>query len=220
MTQDKVFSTDPISEETARRVFEDYHERIEAERSGPRIEAPGGRDGGHDQRMRAIGPETGRLLHSIVSSLKSPRVLEVGTSFGYSTLWLAHAAWQAKGEVTTIEKHAYKSAYARDMAERARLDTVIRFHVDDALECIGRMEGPFDFVFIDLWKELYVSTLEALLPKLTSGAIVVADNMLRPSSEAVSAYASLVRSMPGVRSLTIPVGTGVEISVFGTDHSA
>lgn len=50
-----------------------------------------------------------------------------------------------------------------------RLDAVIRFHVDDALEGIGRIEGRFDFVFIDLWKELYVPTLEVVLPKLTSG---------------------------------------------------
>lgn len=220
MTQYDAFSTDPIRDEAARAIFEEYHERMQAERSGPRIEAPGGRDGGHDQRMRAIGPETGRLLHSIVSSLETPRVLEVGTSFGYSTLWLAHAARQTGGEVTTIEKHAYKSAYAKEMAERARLDAVIRFHVDDALEGIRRIEGRFDFVFIDLWKELYVPTLEAVLPKLTSGAIIVADNMLRPGSEAVAAYAASVRRIPGVRSLTLPVGTGVEISVFGTDHSA
>lgn len=94
MTQYEAFSKDPIRDEAARAIFEEYHKRMQTERSGPRIEAPGGRDGGHAQRMRAVGPETGPLLHSIVSSRQTPGVFEVGTSFGYSTLWLAHAARQ------------------------------------------------------------------------------------------------------------------------------
>lgn len=220
MTDDKSLSTDPIQDETTGQIFRLYHERMRAERSRPRIEAPGGRDGGHDQRMRAIGPETGRLLHSIVSSRPAPRVLEVGTSFGYSTLWLAHAAQQAGGHVVTIEKHEYKSLYAEDMARRAGLEAIVSFHIRDALEGISEMQGPFDFVFIDLWKDLYVPTLEAVLPKLANGAIIAADNMLRPGSEEVRAYAAAVRKVPGMSSLTLPVGTGVEISIYDTSHAA
>lgn len=220
MADHQALLTDPIEDETTRQIFALYHDRMRTERSSPRIEAPGGRDGGHDQRMRAIGPETGRLVHSIVSSRPAPRVLEVGTSFGYSTLWLAHAAKQAGGHVVTIEKHEYKSVYAQDMARRAGLEAIISFHVGDALHGISEMEGPFDFVFIDLWKDLYVPTLEAVLPKLANGAIIAADNMLRPGSEEVRAYAKAVRSKPGMRSLTLPVGTGVEISVYDTNHAA
>lgn len=208
--------TDPITDDARRAVFQDYHERMLAERTAPRVEAPGGRDGGEDYRMRAIGPETGRLLHSIVSSLSKPRILEIGTSFGYSTLWLADAARQANGQVITLEKHGYKSAYAHDMATRAGLAKYIDFQVGDALELIPALAPGFDFVFIDLWKHLYLPALDSVRPKLRANAIIAADNMIRPASNEVRAYGRQIRATDGFRSLLLPVGTGLEISVLET----
>ncbi|MVA37110.1 O-methyltransferase [Agrobacterium vitis] len=210
-------ATDPIGSTPLRAVLEEYHVRMLAERAGPRIEVRGGRDGGEDQRMRAIGPETGRLLHTIVASLSAPKVLEVGTSFGYSTLWLADAARLAGGHLTTIELHRYKSAYATDMAARAGLSDHIDFLVGDALELIPAFEGRFDFVFIDLWKDLYLPVLDAVRTKLNAGAIIAADNMIRPGSDEVRNYGRVVRDLPGVRSLLLPVGTGLEISILEED---
>lgn len=220
MTPSTAYSTNPIEDEALTRVFQEYHQRIQAERTAARVEAPGGRDGGQDQRMRAIGPETGRLLHSIVASLEKPRILEVGTSFGYSTLWLADAARRRGGNVITLEKHAYKSDHAQHMARRAGLEETITFEIADALEAIGKLEGVFDVVFIDLWKDLYVPTLQAVLPKLAAGAIIVADNILRPGSEEIRAYVRAVRAVPGMSSVTLPVGTGVEISILESKLSS
>lgn len=195
-------------------VLELYHARMHEERSRPRVEAPGGRDGGMDQRMRAIGPETGQLLNILARALPSPTILELGTSFGYSGIWLAEAARASGGRLITMELHAYKSDYARDMSTRAGLSPFVDFRVGDAVQMIGELQGKVDFVFVDLWKDLYVLCLDAFYPRLNPGAIVVADNMLRPGSEDVRAYGRAIRAKPGMTSVLLPVGTGIEVSRY------
>lgn len=195
-------------------VFDLYHARMREERSQPRMEPPGGRDGGHDQRMRAIGPETGQLLNILARSLDKPTILELGTSFGYSGLWLAEAARAAGGRLITMELHEYKSVYAREMAERAGLSEWIDYRVGDAVAMIGELANNVDFVFVDLWKDLYVPCLEAFYPRLNPGAIIVADNMIRPGTEDVKRYGRAVRALPGISSVLLPVGSGIEVSRF------
>jgi predicted O-methyltransferase YrrM len=195
-------------------VLAQYHARMQQERSQPRVEPPGGRDGGQDQRMRAVSPDAGQLLNILAKSLAEPVILELGTSFGYSGIWLAEAARASGGRLITMELHAYKSQYAEEMAAKAGLSDWIDFRVGDAVQMIGELSGKVDFVFVDLWKDLYVPCLEAFYPKLNPGAIIVADNMLRPGSEDVRAYGQAVRAKPGMRSVLLPVGTGMEVSRY------
>ncbi|OCJ04360.1 methyltransferase [Rhizobium sp. AC44/96] len=195
-------------------VLDAYHELIDKEKNSPREEAPGGRDGGQDRRLRAVGPQTGQLLNIIAKSLVAPTILELGTSFGYSGIWLAEAARQTGGRLITMELHKYKSAYARDMATKAGLSDHIDFRVGDAVAMIGDLQIGIDLDLVDLWKDLYVPCLEAFYPKLNPGAIVIADNMTRPGNEDVRAYARAIRSKPGITSVEIPVGAGLEISRF------
>jgi len=77
---------------------------------------------------------------------------------------------------------------------------------------IGELPAGFDFVLVDLWKDLYLPCLEAFFPKLNPGAIVVADNMTRPGGENVMRYARAIRALPGMTSILLPVGSGIEIS--------
>lgn len=195
-------------------VLSTYEAMIAKERTSPRIEPPGGRDGGHDQRMRAIGPETGQLLNILVKSLEAPVILELGTSFGYSGIWLAEAARATGGRLITMELHAYKSAFAREMSEKAGLSGFADFRVGDAVEMIGALETGVDFVFVDLWKDLYVPCLEAFYPRLNPGAIIVADNMIRPGDDGVKAYGRAIRGKPGMSSVLLPVGSGIEVSRY------
>lgn len=195
-------------------VLEIYHQRMAEERTTPPADVPGGRDGGLDQRMRAIGPETGRLLNILVKSLKTPTILELGTSFGYSGIWLAEAARASGGRLITMEMHDYKSAHAKAMSERAGLSDHVDFLVGDAVQMIAGIEDGIDFVFLDLWKDLYTPCLEAFYPKLNPGAIIVADNMLHPGGEDVQAYGRAVRAMKGMDSILLPVGSGIEISRY------
>jgi|TARA_R110002124_G_scaffold66982_5_gene182031 predicted O-methyltransferase YrrM len=197
-------------------VLDVYHDRINEERTQPRTEPPGGRDGGQDMRMRAVGPKTGELLNILARSLEAPRILEIGTSFGYSGIWLGEAARASGGRLITMEMHEYKSRYAQKMATEAGLADYIDFQVGDAVALIEQLQGGVDFVLLDLWKDLYVPCLEAFYPKLNQGAIVVADNMIRPANTGVEAYARAIRAKPGISSVMLPVGSGLEISRLAT----
>ncbi|WP_428399644.1 O-methyltransferase [Marinobacter salarius] len=197
-------------------VLDVYHDRINEERTQPRTEPPGGRDGGQDMRMRAVGPKTGELLNILARSLEAPRILEIGTSFGYSGIWLGEAARASGGRLITMEMHEYKSRYAQKMAAEAGLADFIDFQVGDAVALIEQLQGGVDFVLLDLWKDLYVPCLEAFYPKLNPGAIVVADNMIRPANTGVEAYARAIRAKPGISSVMLPVGSGLEISRLAT----
>lgn len=201
-------------DEKINTVLETYHARIHKEHSAPRELPPGGRDGGQDQRMRAVGPQTGQLINILAKSLETPTILEIGTSFGYSGIWLGEAARATGGRLITLELHEYKSLYAREMAEKAGLADYIDFQVGDAVQLIEALSGRVDFVLLDLWKDLYVPCLEAFYPKLNPGAIIVADNMIRPGNDDVKRYGRAIRAKAGITSVLLPVGTGLEVSRF------
>jgi predicted O-methyltransferase YrrM len=194
-------------------VLDVYHARIREDRSKPREMPPSGRDGGQDQRMRAVGPNTGQFINILAKSLKAPTILELGTSFGYSGIWLAEAARATGGRLITMELHGYKSAFAHEMAIKAELADFIDFKIGDAVQMIGKLQTSVDFVLVDLWKELYVPCLEAFYPKLNAGAIIVADNMLGTDPN-VKVYGKAVRTKPAITSVLLPVGSGIEVSRF------
>jgi predicted O-methyltransferase YrrM len=99
------------------------------------------------------------------------------------------------------------------MAEKAGLADVIDFKVGDAVEMIHELRGGVDFVLVDLWKDLYLPCLEAFYPRLNSGAIIVADN-ISPGRIDVARYVQAVQAKPGMTSIMLPVGQGLEISRF------
>lgn len=192
-----------------------YHERIAEEQAAFRQGPSGGLSSGErDQRLLAVGPETGQLINILAKSLPAPTILEIGTSYGYSGIWLAEAARASGGRVITLELQDYKSAYAREMSAKAGLADYVDFRVGDAVELINRLEIKIDFVLLDLWKDLYVPCLEAFYPKLNPGALIVADNMIRPGGEDVRRYGRAVREKAGISSVLLPVGAGIEVSRF------
>jgi predicted O-methyltransferase YrrM len=195
-------------------VLDAYHERMRAEDEDRKARPPDRTDDWRDRQLLAVGPDTGRLINILARSLTAPNILELGTSYGYSGIWLAEAARAAGGRLTTMELQGYKSAYARDMATKAGLAEHVDFKVGDAIAMIAALPFRLDFVLVDLWKDLYVPCLDAFYPKLNPGAILVADNMLRPGGESVRQYAEAVRAKPGMTSVLLPVGSGIEVSRF------
>lgn len=192
-----------------------YHARIEEENTvRARLPHAPERVGGPDTWMRAVGPQTGQLINILARSLAAPQILEIGTSYGYSGIWLAEAARAAGGRLITMELLDYKSAHAQEMTARAGLSEFVDFRVGDAVRMIEEHEGKFDFILLDLWKDLYVPCLEAFYPKLNPGALIVADNMLRPASDEVRIYRKVVRSKPDIVSMMLPVGMGLELSCY------
>jgi predicted O-methyltransferase YrrM len=169
-----------------------------------------------DEFLIAVGPATGQLLNILAKSVKAKTILELGTSYGYSTVWLAEAARATGGKLITLEKADYKQDYARAMLAKAGLAAHVEFRLGDALETIASLPGPFDFVLVDLWKELYIPCLDLFYPKLSPGAFIAADNMLLPENYRESAlkYRKHVRTKPKIDSVLLSVGSGVELSRY------
>jgi predicted O-methyltransferase YrrM len=169
-----------------------------------------------DEMLLPVGRETGTLLNLLVKSGEARRILEVGSSYGYSTTWLAEGARAVGGKVTSLELKADKTAYAGAQLARAGLAAYVEFHIGDALASLKALAGPFDLVLIDLWKDLYVPVFELLHPKLAQGAIVVADNMLQPESARphARAYRERVRAAHDMTSVLLSIGNGIEVSRY------
>jgi predicted O-methyltransferase YrrM len=167
-----------------------------------------------DELLLQVGPESARILHSLIVGLHAQNIVELGTSYGYSTLWLADAARQVGGTVITVELADDKQTYAKEMLCRAGLDSYVDFRCGDALTILDALAGPVEFVFVDLWKDLYIPCFKLFYPKLATGALVVADNMIYPEmwQSEVAAYRAHVRALPGVESILLPTGSGLEIS--------
>ena len=163
------------------------------------------------RRMLNITPETGRLLWILVRSSGARRILEVGTSNAYSTLWLADAARATGGRVTTLEADPGKIALARENLRRGGCADLVEIVEGRAAEAIARLAGPFDLVFLDADRASYLTYLELVLPKIVPGGLVVADNVTSHPTE-LEAYLARVKSHPGLFSVTVPVGKGEEIT--------
>jgi predicted O-methyltransferase YrrM len=169
-----------------------------------------------DEFLLPIGRASGTMLNVLIREAKAKSILEIGTSYGYSTLWLAEAAAATGGTVVTMELRPGKIDYAKQQLAKAGLAEHVEFHAGDALTILRTLSGPFDFVLLDLFKELYVSCLDIIYPKLKPGALIAADNMLEPefSRPASEAYRQNVRTRKDISSVLLPIGSGIELSRY------
>lgn len=169
-----------------------------------------------DEMLLPVGRATGTLLNLLVKQAGARRILEVGSSFGYSTVWLAEGARAVGGKVISLELRAAKTEYATERLRRAGLADHVEFRIGDALETLAALPGPFDLVLIDLWKDQYVPVWGLLHPKLAPGALVVADNMLEPASARphAQAYRHAVHCARDMSSVLLPIGNGIELSRY------
>lgn len=124
-----------------------------------------------------VSEEMGRTLYQLARSANAQHIVEFGSSFGVSSIYLALAAKMSGGIFTGTEKDSAKCREAlRNLAE-AGLSKCSDIREGDALESLAPLDGPVDFLFLDGWKPLYVPILKLLEPKLAPGAIVFADNI-------------------------------------------
>jgi len=196
-------------------VFADYDARHRRELAAAR-ELPRGAFGARrDDFLLPIGAEVGAFLHALVIGRGASTVLELGTSYGYSTLFLADAARECGARVVSVDVDAAKQAYAGQMLERAGLREQVEFRCGDAVALLAGERGPWDVVLLDIWKDLYLPCFEAAYPALAEEAIVVADNMIYPESarEAVRAYRAAVKAKPDLQTALLPLGSGIEVTV-------
>jgi predicted O-methyltransferase YrrM len=168
-----------------------------------------------DQLALAAGPETAGFLNLLIRAMGAKRIVEVGTSIGYTALWLGEAARATGGQVLGMEAIAAKHTQAVDHITRAGLRDVVEVRLGDAKTIVQELAGPIDLVFLDAWKDDYFAYFDALLPKLRVGGCIVADNITYPKTfhETMCRYQEHVRAYPNVRSQLLSIGNGEEMSV-------
>ena len=131
-----------------------------------------------------VTPEAGRLLYALVRATRPETVVEFGMSLGLSGIHLAAAVRDnGTGRVVTTELSAAKIATATRNFTEAGLADVITVLEGDALETLATLDGPVGFVLLDGWKEFYLPVIKLLEPRLSPGALVVADNTNMPDTQ-------------------------------------
>jgi predicted O-methyltransferase YrrM len=163
------------------------------------------------RRLLNITPETGRFLGILIKSMRATRILEVGTSNGYSTIWLAWAACDTGGHVTTIERAADKIAMAHTNLERAGLAERVTIRQGAALDLVPHLVGPFDLIFLDADRPNYLAYLGPLLMLLRRGGVLVTDNVTSHARE-VEDFLRRLEADPALETVTLPLGNGVELT--------
>jgi predicted O-methyltransferase YrrM len=196
-------------------VFADYIARDAEEQERWKVTPPGSGLANRDDFLLPVGPEVGAFLHALILARKPKRILELGTSYGYSTLVMADAARAVGATLITMELADYKQAYAREQLAKAGLANVVDFRCGDAVAMIEADEGPYDFILLDIWKELYTPCFDAFYPKLSEEAIIASDNMISPeiARPDVRVYREAVRAKADLQTALLPIGQGIELSV-------
>ncbi len=160
----------------------------------------------HFARLRQIPPDTGRFLALLAASAPPGQVVEIGTSAGYSTLWLALACRAAGRSLTTFEVLPEKIALAKETFALARVDDVVTLVAGDARSHLPAMAG-IGFCFLDAEKEVYADCYEAVVPRLVSGGLLVADNAVS-HQDALRPILDRAQTDPRVDALIVPLGKG------------
>jgi predicted O-methyltransferase YrrM len=158
------------------------------------------------QRLRQIPPETGRFICLLAASSPEGSWIEIGTSAGYSTLWLALACRERSQTITTFEIMASKSQLARATFTAAGVDDVVNLVQDDFLTYVDRL-GDIGFCFLDAEKEVYQACYEAVVPRLVPGGLLVADNAISHQDD-LSPMLSAALEDPRVDAVVVPIGKG------------
>ncbi len=170
--------------------------------------------GRYSQRMMNLQPETAQLISILVRSSHRQHVLEIGTSNGYSTMWLAWSMRATGGHLTSVDRDARKHTLADANLRRAGLRELVDLVSGDATAVVRDLPGPFDCVFFDADRYSAPAQLEALLPKLSPELLLLADNAISHPDE-IAGYLSALQALPGVDHMIVPVGKGLSVAYRG-----
>ena len=162
------------------------------------------------QRWRNIEPESAALLALWVRSKRTQKVLEIGTSNGHSTIWLADAVRATGGHVTSLEIEAARTALAQQHLQQVGLAEQVSLHTIDAAEFLSQAQADYDGVLLDAERSFYVGYWPDLRRLLTgkTGALLVVDNVLS-HAEQVADFIALVQADASMCSHTVSSGAGL-----------
>ena len=170
-------------------------------------------------KLVALDRDKAAFCYLLCRAANARRIVEAGTSYGVSTLYLAAAvrdnirASGGEGLVIGTEHEPEKARVAREHFAQAGLADVIDLREGDLRETLQRIDGPVDFMLVDIWIPMARPALELVAPHLRSGAIVVCDNTREHRAAYADYFAFLEDPANGFRTMTLPFGGGLELSV-------
>jgi predicted O-methyltransferase YrrM len=161
-------------------------------------------------KMLNLERETAELVRALIVGRHPQRILEIGTSNGYSTIWLA-ASLEPAGRLISIDRNPEKHRLALENLERAGLAHCTELLTGDATELTAKIDGPLDVVFFDGDRFTAPAQLALLAPKLAPSVLVLADNALSHPDE-IAGYLAAIGQMPGFEHTLVPVGKGLSVA--------
>ena len=165
------------------------------------------------ERLRNLETETARMLSVLVQALAPAQVLELGTSNGYSTVWLAQAAHTYGGHLTSVEILPERTELARVNLERAGLSAVVELRVQDAGEALAASaDREWALIFLDSERSAYVRYWPELVRALAPGGLLVVDNVLSHADE-LAEFRALLTGDDRFHDAVVPIGAGVLLAV-------
>jgi len=165
------------------------------------------------ERLRNVEPESARVLALLVRAVGARNLLEIGTSNGYSTLWLADALRSVGGHMVSVDIDAGRSAAAAENLERAGLRELVELRVEDgAVTLSGAPDAGLDMIFLDAERPAYPGYWPQLVRVLRPGGVLAVDNVLSHAEE-VDDFRALVHGDDRVHEATVPTGAGLLLVV-------
>jgi predicted O-methyltransferase YrrM len=165
------------------------------------------------ERFRNVEPPTAELLGVLIRATGARRVLELGTSNGYSTLWLVDAVEATGGRVLSIDLDAARTELARANLSATGLSEFVELRSENAADALARSEdGAWDFVFLDAERPAYPGYLRDLVRTLAPGGLLAVDNVISHEHELVE-FTALIEAEPALTQTVVPVGAGLRLAV-------
>jgi predicted O-methyltransferase YrrM len=169
----------------------------------------------HARRYLNLEPETAEAVALLMKIARVRHLLEIGTSNGYSAIWIASALAPCRGRMISIEKDPEKHRQARENLSRTGLLPFVDLRLGDATEIIRTLTGTFDCVFFDADRISAPQQLDLLLPKLSLPALLLADNVLSHPAE-IAAYLARIERLERTSHAVLRIGKGLSVAYRDT----
>jgi caffeoyl-CoA O-methyltransferase len=166
-----------------------------------------------DKGQLAVSEEDGRFLRVMIATRGARRALEIGGASGYSAIWMGLGLRETGGRLVTIEYDAARAKELKENIRRAGLSDVVQVIAGDAFQEIPKLQGTFDFVFLDAWKKDYKRFFDLVYPRLDGRGLFLAHNVVNKKSE-MEDFLAVIHKHPSLwTTIVSPSGEGMSVSI-------
>ena len=165
-----------------------------------------------DAGQLAISAEDGRFLRLLIATSNTKHALEIGSANGYSAIWIGLGLRETGGRLITVEYDPARARSAAANIARAGMSDIVQVVPGDAFKEIPKLQGQFDFVFLDAWKRDYQHFFELVNPRMPKGSLFVAHNVINKRDEMPDFLKTIETSPELFTTIVAPAGEGVSVS--------